>query len=754
MAKRRSSDTPGMPDLSLEASDAAEVRDTEDSKSDVSSPEVEIAPHRTWADFDDDEAILEEARLKFRENLSGDDANRAAAKDDMDFLEQPWTPEALNTRRGKVCLNADPLSPFRNRVKNEFAKMEPGIKVRPFDSFADPKTAQKLEGLIRHIQDISRAKSVFNHAQGQLVDSGQGWGRVTFDYANEESFEQEIYIKRIMNRFCVVPGPFQEPDSSDKETCFVTESVPRADYEDTKAANHDWDASEETLRPWFDEDQMTIAEYWRIIKKPDTLCQMSNGMKIFESVLKEEDGKARLAEVNARLKATGKPVLRIVRRRKVDRPFVQVFKLTAFDVLERMEWPGRWIPIFMFPGNCTVRPDGTVLWYGMTRYSRDQVRLINYFWSEEAEMVALQPKVPYVGTAEQFEGHESEWDRAAAGDAMRVNYNPHVVETTAGPVLVPKPERQSPPQVPAAMIQSRIGAMELLKGANGIYNAALGDLGPARSGRAILAEQSGSDSATFHYINGPEIGIQHCARIIIDLIRKVYTGPTVRRILGEDGSEEQVTFNAPNSSPDGKSVLYDLSLGEYDVTVEMGPAYATQRQEALAALTDLMKVLPPDRAAMIADLFAGNIDAKDMDRAAARLKAMLPPEVLKGEQEEGSSDPADQLVEAEQQIAAMQQQMQVAEQATQQLVANLQEMTAKANDAAADRELKWKIALLNAEVAMNKTETEAGIKKLELRVKELGALIDAKAEDETKEDEPKGDDKKPEDDEKEEAKAE
>ncbi len=174
----------------------------------------------------------------------------------------------------------------------------------------------------------------------------------------------------------------------------------------------------------------------------------------------------------------------------------------------------------------------------------------------------------------------------------------------------------------------------------------------------------------------------------------------------------------------------------------MGPAYATQRQEALAALTDLMKVLPPERAAMIADLFAGNIDAKDMDRAAARLKAMLPPEVLKGEQEEGASDPEDQLAEAQQQITAMQQQMEQAQQATQLLVTNLQEMTKKANDQEAERELKWKIALLNAEVAMDKADKENSIKKLELRVRELGALIDAKAEDEKPEDDkPKGDEK-------------
>lgn len=727
MPRKKSIPVPSAPDQSFEASEKDSP--TTDSMQDVSAPEVEVAPDRKWADFNDDEAILEEAKKAFKDNLEGDQENRACAKDDMEFLEQPWTPQALNSRRGKVCLNADPLSPFRNRVKNEFAKLEPGIKVRPFDSYGDPQTALKLEGLIRHIQDISRAKTVFCHAQGQMVDSGQGWGRVVFDYVNEESFEQEIYIKRITNRFCVVPGPFREPDASDMDTCFITESVPRADYEDTKAAGHEWDAGDEVLRPWFDETHMTIAEYWRIIKKPDVLCQMSNGMKLFESVIKSPEGKAKLAEYNQAQKAQGKPILRVIRRRDVERPYVQVFKLTAFDVLERMEWPGRWIPVFMFPGNQMVRPDGTVVWYGMARYTKDQVRLVNYFWSEEAEMVALQPKVPFVGTSEQFEGHEEEWDRAAVGDAMRVSYNPHIVETSAGPVQVPPPARQQGPQVPAAMIQSRIGALEQLKGSVGIYNAALGDQGPARSGKAILAEQSGSDSATFHYINGPEIGIQQCARIVIDLIRKVYTGPTVRRILGQDGKEEIVTFNAPMESPDGKTVLYDLSLGDYDVTVEMGPAYATQRQEALAALNDVLKMLPPDRQAAIADLVVANIDAKDMDRAAARLKAMLPPEILKGEGDLGASDPEDKVAELEQQIAQMQSQGQQMQQAMQMATAKMAELAKQADNAEADRDLKWKTELLKAEVEIYQADLQAGVKRKELDMKTLEGLVKAKSED-------------------------
>jgi len=668
-------------------------------------PIVEVRPEREWADFDDNDGILEEAKRIFAANISNNDEDRTQARDDMDFIEQPWTEEALAQRDGKACLNADPLAQFRNKVKNEFSKLRPAIKVRPFDSYADVKTAAKLAGLVRHVEDISRAQRVYCHAQGQMVDSGQGWFRVTYDYCNEESFEQDIYIRKIMNRFCVVPGYFEEADASDMVTCFVTDSVPRADYADTVAAGHEWDLDDANLKYWHDDDNITLAEYWRKITKPDTLVKLSNGMTTFKSVMDEPDFKAAFEANNAKLKAESKPQIRIIKRRDTERPYVQCFKLTAFDVLEKQEWPGRYIPLIPMLGNVLVRADGTVITYGMVRFSRDQVRMINYAWSEEMEMGALQPKVPFVGTAEQFAGHEDEWDAVASGRSSRTTYNPHVVDG----VLIPAPQRQQPPQIAAAMIQSRVGAMELLKGAQGVYASGLGDQGPEQSGRAILAQKSNSDTATFHYIDGPAISIQHCARIIIDLARKVISGPTMRRILGEDGSEEMQQFNAPvldgegneKLGADGKPELYDLNVGEYDVAVEMGPAYATQRQEALAALTDVLKVLPPERAAMIADLVVANIDAKDMDKAAARLKAMVPPEILKAEQaEDGGGDPEDKAAALQQQVDALTQQMEQLQAAGAQVTEEMAKYKKLADDKAAQLEFdKWK-ALLESEVKL------------------------------------------------------
>lgn len=677
-----------------------------------------------WADYDNDEAILAEARKNFDLNIELDSENRDAAKDDMDFIEDPWTPEAKAQRTGRACLNADPLTQFRNHVKNEFSAMEPAVKVRPFDSFADPKMATNIQGLFRHIEANSRAKRVYDHAQSQMVDTGEGWVRVMYDYCNEESFEQDIFIKRIINRFAVIPGRYQEFDASDMETCFVTDLIGKHDLpqEATKTVERlsDWPDGDDLYKNWHDDDRVLVCEYWRKIKKPDTLCLLNNGMRIFESVLKEKGAKEKLDSKK----------LRIIKRRPVERPYVQWFKCTAFDVIDKGEWAGRYIPLIPFLGNELVRADGTILHYGMVRFSRDQVRMINYMWSEEVEMIALQPKAPWVGTAKQFEGKEDQWDNMADGKSSRVTYNADVVDGVA----IPPPMRQAAPIVPAAMINSRQGAMELLKGAQGTYASGLGDQGPELSGKAINAQKQSSDTANAHYIQGPEISIQHVARVVVDLARKVISGPTMRRILGDDGQEKMLAFNTPIDAPDGSQEIWDLSIGEYDITVEMGPSYQTQRQEALASLQSVLSLLPPEQAALLGDIILSNVDAKDMDKAAARLKATIPPAILEASDESGDEQDTQAKLQASQaQLQQLQQQGQQMQVAMQQLTAEFAKARKEADDKSAQRQLDWKKALLDAEVKLATTKTQEKtkilLKQIEALKANLGSETPAEGED-------------------------
>jgi hypothetical protein len=61
------------------------------------------------------------------------------------------------------------------------------------------------------------------------------------------------------------------------------------------------------------------------------------------------------------------------------------------------------------------------------------------------------------------------------------------------------------------------------------------------------------------------------------------------RIIGADGQPDMVTLNQPQMTAEGiQKVLNDVTVGEYDVVMDTGPAFSTRRQQAVEAMMPLM----------------------------------------------------------------------------------------------------------------------------------------------------------------------
>lgn len=76
--------------------------------------------------------------------------------------------------------------------------------------------------------------------------------------------------------------------------------------------------------------------------------------------------------------------------------------------------------------------------------------------------------------------------------------------------------------------------------------------------------------------------------------------------------------------------IFDLGVGKYDLTVETGPSYTTQRQEAADQMIELIRAFPA-AAPVIGDLLAKNLDWPGADEIAKRLQ-MLQQHMLQGGQ--------------------------------------------------------------------------------------------------------------------------
>lgn len=645
---------------------------------------------------------LHEMRDRFELCKTAWKDNRDRYVEDLKFVAGEQWPDAIvkeREKKGQPCLVVDKLSQYVRQVVNDSRQNRPSIKIRPVDSVADPETAEMMQGLVRHIEDRSMADVAYDTALECAVNGGMGYFRVLTEYAHDNTFEQEICIKRVRNPLTVWLDPnCQEPDYSDAKYGFVIEELPEDEYKSLypKAkTKSDIDADNTTGSDWVGE-KIRIAEYFEIVQKDRTLHLLEDG----ETATDEEYQQAIKEGIN---------VPGIAESRVVQRNVVMWSKSNGIEYLkEPQEWPGKYIPIVPVLGN-ERDIEGEVIYTGLINAAKDAARLYNYSRSAFAERVALAPKSPYIAAAGQVEDYP-EWQDANQTNYSTLTYNPIDVNGT----VVGAPQRQPASDIPTGFSQDMQLSEHDIQGALGMYSASLGQQSNEKSGKAIIARQREGDTGTFHYHDNLARAIRHLGRILVDLIPKVYDSKRVLRIIGQDGETSNVTVDPslPRASAKiGKQTIYNLNVGIYDVTVSSGPSYTTKRQEAVEGMGQLFQG-NPQLMQVIGDLFFRNVDWPGADDIADRLKRMLPPNIQQAEQKDGEQSPEVQAVMAQAQQAIQQkdQSLQQAVEYIKQLQADMAELKAKADNKDGDTQAKM---------------GELHIKQEELRLKERESQIKA-----------------------------
>jgi predicted nucleic acid-binding Zn-ribbon protein len=187
-------------------------------------------------------------------------------------------------------------------------------------------------------------------------------------------------------------------------------------------------------------------------------------------------------------------------------------------------------------------------------------------------------------------------------------------------------------------------------------------------------------------------GIRRTWEILIDLIPKIYDTERSVRILGADGAEKYSKVNAID--PATGQAINDLSRGKYDVAITVGPSYATQRQEAVEAYTQIGQA-QPELYGIAGDIIFRNMDLPGAEQIAERMKAMLPPAIQQTLQDGKPMPP--EVTQAMQQVQQMQQQVQQHGQLVQQAAAEVEQKSGELDQQVA--QLKVQQAQFDADVA-------------------------------------------------------
>jgi hypothetical protein len=576
-----------------------------------------------------------------------------------------WPEEQSKDRQNskRVCLTVNMTAQHCNQIINQIRQNRPAVKVSPADDGGDKDTAEILGGLIRNIQVASAADEAHDTAAEHAVYGGEGYWRILTEYENETSFNQVIRVKACPNPNLVyIDHNALAQDKSDAEWGFVFESISKEQFkrEYPKIDPASWGGMDGI---WVNEDTYQRAEYFYCEFVDDVACFLENGKTALKSELQP-------GEV-------------VVKERPTKVKKWKWCKLVGgHDVpLDERDWKGSYLPIIAVVGK-ELNVNGEIVRKGIVRDLKDPARMVNYAYSETVQTLALQNKYPYMASAEAIEGHEDIWNAANVETRAYLPFNAY--DATGNPL--PRPERQMPAVMPAAQVQLLQLSTEQMRAASGQQNSNFGIKSEASSGVGIQRLKAQGEIATFHFPDNLARALRYEAKVLIDLIRKYYDSRRVVRILGLDGKDQSATLDprldGAYAEQDGQEEIekiFNPLVGEYDVVIDTGPSYQTQRQEAYANLTELAS-RSPQLMQVAGDLVMRSADFPMAEQLAERLEKTLPPELRDqkpGQEQQVPPELQQQMQQQDQQIQQLSQALEAAAGHAEELEASQAELEVK-----------------------------------------------------------------------------
>ena len=661
--------------------------------------------------------LIDKAKKFLQQADEAQTKNRADALDDLKFSSGfQWPVEVQNSRNleARPCLTINKLDAYIRQICNQQRQSRPRIKVHGMNGASDAKIAEILTGICRHIEVNSDADTAYDTAFEYAVRMGWGFMRLTTKYVREDSFDQEIYIEPIDNPFSVYYDPNSTlPDGSDCEGAMITEFISKKKFRSMypnadDGGNFNPTGTGDYGSEWVTKEDIRIAEWFYTDRQKTKLVLLSDGTTAYKEDLPAPE----------LLMAAG---IQVISERDTIRKKIKWCKLTGLEVLEETEWPGRFIPIIPVYGHQLV-VDGKRKVYGLVREAKDAQRMFNYWQTAITETVALAPKAKWLLAEGQDEGFENDWAQANIKSLPVLRYKQTDIQGNQAPM----PQRIQPEPPPVGIMAAAESINNDLQAVVGIYDPnqfAQGNL----SGKAIRGQQMQIDLTNFNYYDNLTRSLRMVGRQILDLVPKIYDHERVMRIIGYDGQPEMVTINQRVQDDMGVTkILNDVTVGEYDVVMDTGPAYQSKRQEAVESMLPLISA-NQELFNLAGDLVFRNMDFPGADIIADRLAAVnplaqiddkseIPPQVQMQLQMSQK-----QIADLQQQIAAMQLEKQYradveAMRQEGETKRKLMDVTSRAHNTETMAEVKVNDQNTRSITSQNKTEIEAIVSLLSKRM--------------------------------------
>ncbi len=596
--------------------------------------------------------ILLEAKKRFK--ICEDHESQARVYFDYDYKfanadsnnMYQWDNWVVGDRQTKKrpCLTINKTQQHNLQIINDGKQNKPGVNIRPVGDEASFEAAQVFQEVVRHIEYISGAENVYDNAASFQVQAGWGYWRITVEKITG-TFDKEIFIRRIKDPRLVYMDPdINEVDGSDSWFGFIFDDMPVDLYEAKYPKFKDVGNAafnDSYYQGWLNKHTVRVCEYFRKTQKDDKLVYFvlpTTGEDIgpIKWSKLDRDAKDIFNEIKKR-ESNLEEEERTYREQEELSEEIEWYLIAGNRIIKKEKWLGKYIPIVRLVGTETVI-DGIWDCKGHTRALLDPQRIYNVNSSANVEFGALQTKSPITAAAAAIEGYEDIYGRANLDNLSVLPFN-HVDDE--GHPIPPPTRMAAPVSSPAYVEQMKIAQEEMMM-VSGQYQAQMGENENAKSGVAINARQRQGDRATYHFIDNQAIAIRFTGKVLIDLIPKIYDTKRVMRIEAKDNTIMNVTIDPNAEKPLEKvespgvpqddnnqkivDVIFNPNVGDYAVISDTGPSYATRRQEAFNALTQIA-AQNKEFMGIAGDILWKVADFPEAQVLAQRWRKIIPPNV-------------------------------------------------------------------------------------------------------------------------------
>lgn len=541
-------------------------------------------------------------------------------------------PNAIRKNRdvsNKPCLTMNIVRQHNLQIVNDMKQNKSAIVYKATGNGATAESANVLNSIGRYIQYHSNAQDAYTLAAEHMVDGGIGWWRVVTDYANDKTFDHEIFIRRVIDPLSIYMDPdIQEKDGSDAMWAIVFDLVPKDEFEDAYPKFKDRAGNSPLVVGggddfWTLKDHVRVCEYFRKVPEDSELVSFIHPESGVRHSISGD-----LLHPDIRKAIVDAPTTKI---RSVQGWKVEWYLIVGSEICDKTIWPGKYIPLIRCVGEETII-DGVLDRKGHTRALEDAQRMYNMNASAQVEFALLQGKTPWLAAVQAIENYEEYWNTANIDNPSVLPYN---AISEDGEAIAP-PQRIDPPTFAPAYQAGMETAFNQIMMTSGQFQNTMGQPGNERTGSAIQKRQAQGENATYHFIDNFGVAIRFTGKIILDLIPHVYDTKRIVKMQADDGADIDVEidptareafFQEMDHTNTVVRRVFNPQLGQYDVQASVGVDFGTKREETVQALT-LLLTQAPGLTGIIGDQLLMAMDFPGAEEAAQRLRRMVPQQAL------------------------------------------------------------------------------------------------------------------------------